>query len=89
MRTDDPRYDTIKPMMNEGMVQTFKDIFRYIAPTVIAKDLGKKPSRFTQLIMRPGDFTVEEVRMMAEFCNMTAREMFALIDDQLLPKKSE
>ena len=52
MREPDKRYDIIKPMLNEGKIQRFLDIFHYQKKTVVARDLGKRGPRFDYLIHR-------------------------------------
>ena len=56
MGTRDPRYDLIKPMLSQGQIESFTDIFKYIKKTVVANDLGKKVDRFTVMMEQPKKF---------------------------------
>ena len=82
----DVRYETIKPMLNEGKIQTFSDIFKFIKKSIVAADLGKNSNRFNELIERVEDFQVKELLRIALFCNLTSTEMFRLVDNELIKK---
>lgn len=86
-RTMDPRYQIIKPMLNEGKITTFQDIFLFIKKSVVAKDIGKRNSRFTELINNVDDFTVKELKIIARLCDLTIDEMFKLISAELAKKE--
>lgn len=87
MRKLDPRYRIIKPMLNEGQIQSFLDIFEYIPKSVVAADLGKKVDRFTELMNRIEKFTVEELLIIAGFCNISMSEMFRLVETEYIKRK--
>lgn len=88
MLKQDPRYSLIKPMLADGKIQTFSDIFDYIKKSVVARDIGKKVERFTELMNDVDDFRVGELRMMARLFNLTLGEMFHLIARELEKKKA-
>ena len=84
----DVRYLTIKPMLKEGKIKIFKDIFLFQKKTVIAKDIGKRTPRFDYLIDHPENFTIREAMMIAKLCDLEYIEIMLLIKSQLdLPKK--
>jgi hypothetical protein len=87
MRKQDPRYSLIKPMLEDGKIQTFTDTFGYIKKSVVARDIGKKVERFTELMNDVDDFRVGELRMMAKLFNLTLDEMFNLIAREVEKKK--
>ena len=87
MQKQDPRYSLIKPMLADGKIQTFTEIFVYIKKSVVARDIGKKVERFTELMNDVDDFRVGELRMMAKLFNLTLDEMFNLIARELEKKK--
>jgi len=89
MRPRDPRYEIIKPMLNEGKIQSFPDIFKFIKKSVVAADLGKRGPRFTELINRVEDFTVKELLIIARLCSLTEAEMFKLVEMELVKRKSK
>jgi hypothetical protein len=88
MQKQDPRYSLIKPMLADGKIQTFTDAFVYIKKSVVARDIGKKVERFTELMNDVDDFRVGELRMMAKLFNLTLDEMFSLIARELEKKRS-
>lgn len=87
MRLRDPRYEIIKPMLNEGKIQSFPDIFKFIKKSVVAADLGKRGPRFTELIHKVEDFTVKELQIIARLCDLTMEEMFKLVETELAKPK--
>ncbi|HEX9509724.1 MAG TPA: hypothetical protein VF939_04545 [Puia sp.] len=89
MGNRDPRYDLIKPMIIGGKIKTFTDIFKFIPKTVVATDLGKKVDRFTELMNRIEGFTLEELFMMAKFCDLDESQMLQLAENEYLMSKSK
>jgi hypothetical protein len=85
----DPRYDLIKPMITEGKIVSFNDIFKFIPKTVVAKDLGKKVNRFNQLMNRIEEFTLEELFIIAKFCEMDEGQMLKLAQNEYTKSKSK
>ena len=88
MGTRDPRYDLIKPMLSQGQIESFTDIFKYIKKTVVANDLGKKVDRFTIMMEQPKKFSVGDVYELAELCSLDPEQMFHLIDQEVLKKSN-
>jgi hypothetical protein len=89
MRPRDPRYEVIKPMLNEGKINSFPDIFRFIKKSVVAADLGKRGPRFTELINKVEDFTVKELLIIARLCGLTSAEMFKLVEAELAKRNNK
>lgn len=79
MGTRDPRYDLIKPMLSQGQIESFTDIFKYIKKTVVANDLGKKVDRFSVMMEHPKKFSVGDVYEMADLFNIDVQKMFYLL----------
>ncbi len=86
MGTRDPRYDLIKPMLSEGQIESFTDVFKYIKKTVVANDMGKKVDRFTIMMEQPKKFSVGDVYEMADLFRIDVRQMFELIYKEDLRK---
>lgn len=86
MGTRDPRYDLINPMLSQGQIVSFTDIFKYIKKTVVANDLGKKVDRFTIMMEQPKKFSVEDVYEMADLFSIDAKKMFELIYNENLKR---
>ncbi|HWK08044.1 MAG TPA: hypothetical protein VNS58_30655 [Puia sp.] len=89
MGNRDPRYDLIKPMIIGGKIKTFNDIFKFIPKTVVATDLGKKVDRFTDLMNRVEGFTLEELFMIARFCELDEAQMLELAENEYRISKSK
>jgi len=89
MLEPDKRYDIIKPMLNEGKIRRFLDIFHYQKKTVVARDLGKRGPRFDYLIHRVEKFTVEELLIIARLCHLSFDEMMQLVKTQLETRHSK
>ena|SRR5258708_21628512 len=85
----DPRYDLIKPMIGDGKINSFNDIFKFIPKTVVAKDLGKKVDRFTELMNRIEKFTLRDLFIIAKFCEMSESQMLKLAENEYLKSKSK
>jgi hypothetical protein len=75
-------------MLADGKIQTFTDAFEFIKKSVVARDIGKKVERFTELMNDVDDFRVGELRMMAKLFNLTLDQMFHLIAREVEKKKS-
>ncbi|HXB05458.1 MAG TPA: hypothetical protein VNW04_00035 [Puia sp.] len=76
-------------MLNEGQIQSFLDIFQYIPKSVVAADLGKKVDRFTELMNKIEKFTVEELLIIAGFCNLSISEMFKLVENEYVKRQNK
>jgi hypothetical protein len=84
----DPRYDLIKPMILGGKIASFNDIFKFIPKTVVANDLGKKVDRFNELMNRIEEFTLEELFIIAKFCEIDETQMLKLAQNEYVKSKS-
>lgn len=83
----DTRYELISTMMKDGKVKEFNDIFKFIPKTVVAKDLGKKVDRFTDLMDNVGGFTLEEIFELADLCDLTKAQMYQLMEAAYMTHK--
>jgi len=89
MENRDTRYDIIKPMIADGKVMSFNDIFKYIPKTVVARDLGKKVDRFTELMNKVEDFTLGEMFYMGGLFRLSESEILKLAENEYLIHKNE
>ena len=85
----DPRYNLIRPLYDAGRIKYFTDIFLYIPKTRVALDMGKKVSRFSQLIKRVGDLTLSEIMLIASFCGLNESEIFRLVEAEYIRQKKK
>jgi len=75
----DQRYQSIRPLFLKNKIQTFRDIFNVVPRSVVASDLGKENDRFMELTGNLGEFTIQELALIGNFCSLTLSEMFTLI----------
>ena len=78
MSGKDWRYDLIKPMVGDGKIKSFNDIFKYIPKTVVATDLGKKVDRFNALMNKVEGFTIDELFKIARNCKLEESKILEL-----------
>ena len=88
MLNRDNRYNLIRPMIDSGDIVTFNDIFKYIPKTIVAKDLGKKVDRFSELMKRVEGFTLEELYMIGKFCKISEAQITQLAEKEYLKNKN-
>lgn len=88
MGNRDSRYDLIEPMMSQGKIVSFTDVFKYIKKTVVANDLGKKVDRFTVMMYDPKKFSVGDLYRMGDLFKISAKQVFELIDNEYPQKRS-
>ena len=84
----DPRFETIKPTLNDGKIHKFSDIFLYVKITSVARSLGKRTTRFKELVANVEDFYIRELVIIARLFNLTAEEVLSLVAKQLSPLTS-
>lgn len=82
MMMRDQRYQFIKPLFLKNKIQTFRDIFNVVPRSVVASDLGKENDRFMELTGNMGEFTIQELALIGNFCSLTLSEMFTLIGNE-------
>ena len=85
----DHRYDLIKPMIENGKIIFFNDIFKYIPKTVVAKDLGKKVDRFNTLMSRVEEFMLQDLFIIAGFFEIDEDVIVRLVMNDYKRNKSE
>jgi len=91
----DPRYNTVKIMIEGGHVTEFRQIFdkEYIPKTTVATDMGTNYKRLVRLIDDVTQFKVGDIVTVAGFFDVDTRVLFNLIANQIgsdkKPKKKE
>ncbi|WP_431214639.1 hypothetical protein ACQ86N_07620 [Puia sp. P3] len=68
----------------KNKIQTFRDIFNVVPRSVVASDLGKENDRFMELTDHLGEFTIQELALIGNFCSLTLSEMFTLIGGETI-----
>jgi hypothetical protein len=85
----DPRYKSIKSMVNDGEIKSFIEIFEHIPKSRVAADLGKKVDRFTVLMNQVEQFKLVELFRIGALCNLTATQTLELVKVEYLKKNSD
>src|SRR4051812_32978304 len=81
----DPRYNTVKIMIEGGHVTDFRQIFDkgYIPRTTVATDMGTNYKRLVRLIDDVTQFKVSNIVMLAGFFKVDTHILFNLIANQI------
>jgi hypothetical protein len=85
----DPRYSAIKPLISAGGITSFRDIFKFLPKSIIARDLGMNNVRFTKLMNNVDDFMIRDILRLAEFFEIDALTMYSLINQQYIEDKAK
>ena len=83
----DIRYNTISSLIQGGNIKTFSDIFLYIPPSVVYRDLGVNYTRFQKLIANTSLFTLQELITLAGFFKLDDRTMIEMAYSQYETRK--
>jgi len=76
----DPRYKTLRIVINAGGIKSFRDLFKVVPRSVVAGDLGTNNNRFYRLVLNPGDFTFNEIRQMAKLIGCKYEQLRELVE---------
>ena len=76
----DLRYTVVRYMLQANEIKTFKEIFKILPKSVVAKDLHTNNNRMTRLINDPDQFTLGEIRAMAKLMGVDYIVLLVLID---------
>src|ERR1700761_2627829 len=76
------KYDLLKEYYALGLIKEFRDIFKYLRPTPIAKKLGREKGRFNELIDDPSGFTMHELMLLSTLWNLSLDILGQLIETQ-------
>ncbi len=84
----DPRYSTIKVLIDAGHIKCIRDIFVFIPKTIVYKDLGANFNRFDKAIIDPSLFKLKELITLADMFGVDAKRMIDMAYEQAmsLPK---
>jgi hypothetical protein len=80
----DPRYGSIKVLIEQGLITSIQDIFKYIPKTTVYKDLGINFNRFDRAILDPSLFRMEELITLADLFNVDSAKIIALAYKQMV-----
>jgi len=79
----DRYFEVIKPLLNDGKIQKFSDIFRFVKITTVAHSIGKRTARLKELVAAVEDFYIRDFLMLAHLFGLTTKEILDLVAKQL------
>ena len=85
----DPRYKSIRSMVNDGAIRSLNEIFNHIPKSIVAADCGKKVTRLTYLMEHVGEFKMRELFKIGALCDLTASQTLDLVREQYLKNNSD
>jgi plasmid maintenance system antidote protein VapI len=88
MQDKDRRYALIALMIDakKSPIKVFKDIFKNLPKTVLARDMHTNNNRMQGLIDNPLGFTIEEMDKIAELIGCHPDKIYKLIRKQVRGK---
>lgn len=87
-RAADPRYGVVATMHEAGKIKYFRDIFKYIPKTRVAKDMGMKGDRWNQCADSLEEFDLKHIFTMAWLFGISIRDMANLVLNEYEEKKA-
>lgn len=85
----DPRYDTIKGLLQAGAIVRFTDIFAWIPYTVVAKDLHTNNNRMKKMIANPEEFQMKDINTIAKLIGCDPKKLGLMAVAEVKEKKGE
>lgn len=85
----DDRYTAVQSVYKDGKIQKFRDIFKYLPKSVLARDLNLNYRSFVSKVNAPGRFTVSDIARMEEFIGISGSQLFDIILADAVVKKKK
>ena len=82
----DPRYVTMKKLVDGGLITEFKELIVSFPPAQFAKDLRKNYNRINNCIKNPEKFTLEEIDAISRLIEVEFDKLIRLIRTEYLNK---
>lgn len=76
----DVRYKTVRIVMAAAEIKTFKDIFKIIPKSIVAKDMHTNNNRMERLINNPDGFTLAEINVLAKLFGCEYNKLRDLVE---------
>lgn len=80
---EDPRFKTIGLLFKHKGISTFDEIFKNIPKSLVANELHISHHRFNALMTNPGNFTFNEVAILAGLFGMKYRDLVKMVEDTI------
>jgi hypothetical protein len=85
----DSRYDLIRVMYDDGKIERFSDIVKYVRKTVIANDIRMDLQGWDKMVGTITNVSLKKYFQIAALCGLTEREMMGLIMAEYEALKAE
>lgn len=79
----DPRYDTVKGLLEAGAIKKFSDIFEWIPKTTIRVDIATNGKRINKLTENPGGFQLIEIYQIAMLIGYDPKKLLTMAAEEL------
>jgi hypothetical protein len=83
----DDRYKAVKRLIEKGDITEFNEMFTYIPKTVVARDLGAAPARFSEKMNLIEKFTLQDMFAIAKLLEVESIAVLKLADNQYSVQK--
>lgn len=83
----DERYKAVKRLIEKGDITEFNEMFTYIPKTVVARDLGAAPARFSEKMNLIEKFTLQDMFSIAKLLEVENIDILRLADNQYTEQK--
>lgn len=83
----DERYKAVKRLIEKGDITEFNEMFTYIPKTVVARDLGAAPARFSEKMNLIEKFTLQDMFSIAKLLEVESIAVLRLADNQYSAQK--
>ena len=84
----DERYKAVKRLIEKGDITEFNEMFTYIPKTVVARDLGAAPARFSEKMNLIEKFTLQDMFSIAKLLEIESIAVLRLVDNQYSAQKN-
>lgn len=86
-KPEDPRYVTLRILIDAGSLQNLRDILEYVPVEVLAADLKDDGGRLIDLFHNTKDITMGEIHKWADLIDCDADKFYKLVINQYLADK--
>lgn len=79
----DPRYETVRGLLEAGAIKKFTDIFDWIPKTVVRQDINTNGKRINKLAENPSGFTLNEVYQISSLIGYDTKKLVNMALDEM------
>ena len=83
----DPRYNTLYKLITSGQLNGLTEMLEVLPKTVLARDLGMHHITFNKLILRPGQFKLDDIYEIASLIGVDNKVLLQLFYNETGEKK--